>query len=147
VTPLPDGDVSVGHSFGLELDGVDITGIAEVSGLKMEQDVIELKQTGADGEAVIRKLPGRWKAGEITLTRGLTSDSGFATWVKQSRDGKAAGSGTGAITVFDREGAPVRRLVFANPWPRSLEILPVTIGGTVTLGERLVLVCEELTPE
>ena len=41
---LPDLDSSVGHSFGLEFDGVQIKAITEVSGLKMEQDVIELKQ-------------------------------------------------------------------------------------------------------
>jgi hypothetical protein len=41
---LPDPDGSVGHSFGLELDGVQIRQINEVSGLTIEQDVIELKE-------------------------------------------------------------------------------------------------------
>ena len=45
--PLPDFDSSVGHSFGLEFDGVVIKQISEVSGLKLEQDVIELKQLRA----------------------------------------------------------------------------------------------------
>ena len=36
---LPDNDGSVGHSFGLEIDGVQIKSITEVSGLKMEQDL------------------------------------------------------------------------------------------------------------
>ena len=67
---LPELDSSVGHSFGLEIDGVQIKPITEVSGLKMEQDVIELKQNGPDGKYVIKKLPGRRKAGEVTLTRG-----------------------------------------------------------------------------
>ena len=71
---LPDLDTSVGHSFGLEVDGIVIKQITEVSGLKMEQDVIELKQNTADGKYVIKKLPGRPKAGEVTLTRGLTGD-------------------------------------------------------------------------
>ena len=55
---LPDLDGSVGHSFGLEIDGVQIKAITEVSGLKMEQDVIELKQNGPDGKYMIKKLPG-----------------------------------------------------------------------------------------
>ena len=42
--PLPENDSSVGHSFGLEFDGIQIKAITEVTGLKMEQDVIELKQ-------------------------------------------------------------------------------------------------------
>lgn len=60
--PLPDLDSSVGHSFGLEFDSVVIKQITEVSGLKMEQDVIELKQNTADGKYAIKKLPGRPKA-------------------------------------------------------------------------------------
>ena len=66
---LPDLDSSVGHSFGLEFDGIRSRRITEVTGLKMEQDVIELKQNGPDGKYMIKKLPGRWKAGEVTLTR------------------------------------------------------------------------------
>ena len=82
---LADFDSSVGHSFGLEIDGIQIKSITEVSGLKMEQDVIELKENGVDGKYVIKKLPGRWKAGEVTLTRGTDGgpefrelDQGFA---------------------------------------------------------------------
>ena len=37
---LPDLNSAVGHSFGLEFDGITIKSITEVSGLKMEQDVI-----------------------------------------------------------------------------------------------------------
>lgn len=71
----PELDNAVGHSFGLEIDGVQIKQIQEVSGLKMEQDVIELKQNSSDGKYMSKKLPGRPKAGEITLTRGLTKAS------------------------------------------------------------------------
>lgn len=66
---LPDLDSSVGHSFGLEVDEITIESITEVSGLKTEQDVIELKQSGPDAKDTIKKLPGRRKAGEVTPTR------------------------------------------------------------------------------
>src|SRR5688500_5418651 len=106
---LPDLDTSVGHSFGLEIDGVVIKQISEVSGLKLEQDVIELKQNTADGKYVVKKLPGRYKAGEVTLTRGLTGDNSFEKWVKDSRFGKmgAARKG-GAIIVYDYEGQALK---------------------------------------
>jgi phage tail-like protein len=67
---LPDVDSSVGHSFGLEFDGVVIKQIAEVSGLKIDQDVVEFKQDTDRGKVIVKKLPGRPKAGEVTLTRG-----------------------------------------------------------------------------
>ena len=53
---LPDIGSSVGHSFGLELDGVQVSGISDVT-LTMEQDVVELKENGPDGKVVVRSLP------------------------------------------------------------------------------------------
>lgn len=145
---LPETDSGVGHSFVLEVGGVDIAEISEVTGLKMERDVIELKENGADGKVVIRKLPGRWKSPEVTLTRGLTSDSGFADWVKEAQPGNPEEvRRSGAIKVFDIEGALVKRYVFTNAWPKSLEVTNLQAGGTAILGERLAMVCEHLAPE
>src|ERR671917_2039395 len=102
--PLPDLDKAVGHSFGLEFDGVQIKQIQEVSGLKMEQDVIELKQNSNDGKYIIKKLPGRPKAGEVTLTRGLTEDTSFERWIKAAQFGKMGDARKGgAIIVYDYE--------------------------------------------
>jgi phage tail-like protein len=145
---LPDLDSSVGHSFGLEFDGVAITAITEVSGLKMEQDVIELKQNGADGKYVIKKLPGRWKSGEVTLTRGLTADTSFEQWVKDSQFGKMANCRKGgSIIVYDYEGAALKRYKFTNAWPKSLEIGSLKAGDTSVLTEKLVITYERLEVE
>src|SRR5829696_5368668 len=145
---LPDLDSSVGHSFGLEFDGITIKSITEVSGLKMEQDVIELKQNSPDGKYVIKKLPGRWKAAEITLTRGLTEDQNFEKWVKDSQFGKMSGARKGgAIIVFDYEGQPIKRYNLTNAWPKSLEIGSLKAGDQSVLTEKLVITYEELTVE
>jgi phage tail-like protein len=142
---LPDLDSSVGHSFGLEIDGVVIKQISEVSGLKMEQDVIELKQNTNDGKYVIKKLPGRPKAGEVTLTRGLTGDQSFEKWVKDSQFGKmTAVRKGGAIIVYDFEGKPLKRYKLTNAWPKSLEIGSLKAGDTSVLTEKLVITYEHL---
>jgi phage tail-like protein len=142
---LPDLDTSVGHSFGLEVDGIAITAINEVSGLKMEQDVIELKQNMPDGKYVIKKLPGRPKAGEVTLTRGLTDNTSFADWVKDAQFGKmAAARKGGAIIVFDYEGKPIKRYNLTNAWPKSLEIGSLKAGDTSVLTEKLVVTYEKM---
>jgi phage tail-like protein len=145
---LPDLDSSVGHSFGLEFDGITIKSITEVAGLKMEQDVVELKQNGPDGKYVIKKLPGRWKAGEVTLTRGLTGDQSFEKWVKDSQFGKMADVRKGgAIIVFDYEGQPIKRYKLTNAWPKSLEIGSLKAGDTSVLTEKLVITAERLEVE
>jgi phage tail-like protein len=145
---LPDLDSSVGHSFGLEFDGITIKSITEVSGLKMEQDVVELKQNGPDGKYVIKKLPGRPKAGECTLTRGLTADQSFEKWVKDSQFGKMPDARKGgAIIVFDYEGNAIKRYKLTNAWPKSLEIGSLKAGDTSVLTEKLVVTYERLEVE
>ena len=143
--PLPDMDAGVGHSFGLEFDGVQIKRITEVSGLKMEQDVIELKENGPDGKYMVKKLPGRWKAPEITLTRGLSEDKGFDNWIKDSQFGKMTSVRKGgAIIVFDYEGTAIKRYELTNAWPKSLESGSLKAGDTSVLTEKLVITCERL---
>ncbi|MCT2593923.1 phage tail protein [Streptomyces sp. N2-109] len=146
--PLPDLDSSVGHSFGLEFDSVLIRQITEVSGLKMEQDVIELKQNTTDGKYAIKKLPGRPKAGEVTVTRGLTEDSSFERWIKDSRFGKMNDARrNGSIIVYDYEGIPIKRYKLINAWPKSLEISALKAGDTSVLTEKLAITFESLDVE
>ncbi|GAA1304655.1 phage tail protein [Saccharothrix xinjiangensis] len=145
---LPELDTSVGHSFGLEMDGVVIKQINEVSGLKMEQDVIELKQNTSDGKYVIKKLPGRPKAGEVTLTRGLTADNSFEKWVKDAQFGKMGNARKGgAVIVYDYEGQPIKRYKLTNAWPKSLEIGSLKAGDTSVLTEKLVVTYETMEVE
>lgn len=142
---LPDFDSGVGHSFGLEFDSVVIKQIQEVAGLKMEQDVIEMKSNTSDGKYMIKKLPGRRKVGEVTLTRGLTADNSFEQWIKDSELGNmpTARKG-GAIIVYDYMGAPIKRYKLTNAWPKSLEIGSLKAGDTSVLTEKLVVVYEQM---
>jgi phage tail-like protein len=145
---LPDLDKAVGHSFGLEIDGVQIKQIQEVSGLKMEQDLIELKQDSDDGKSVIKKLPGRPKAGEVTLTRGLTEDNSFDTLIKDTRSGKVGDARKhGEIVIFNSEGKPLKRYKLTNCWPKSLEIATLKAGDTSVLTEKLTVTYESMEPE
>src|SRR5215468_12139640 len=142
---LLDLDSLVGHSFGLEMDGLVIKQITEVTGLKMEQDVIELKQNTSDGKYVIKKLPGRPKAGEVTLTRGLTGDNSFEKWVQAAHFGKMGDARKGgAIIVYDYEGNALKRYKLTNAWPKSLEIGSLKAGDTSVLTEKLVVTYEQM---
>ena len=137
---LPDVDSSVGHSFGLEFDGVVIKQITEVSGLKVDQDVVGFKQDTDGGKLIIKKLPGRPKAGEVTLTRGLTGDNSFEKWIKDSRFGKLSNARKGgAIIVFDFEGHAVKRYNLINARLKTLERGSLKAGDTSILTEKLVL--------
>lgn len=145
---LPDFDSSVGHSFGLEFDGVVIKQISEVSGLKVEQDVIEYKSNTPDGKYTIKKLPGRPKAGEVTLTRGLTADNSFEQWIQKAHFGKMGDARKGgAIIVYDFEGTPIKRYKLLNAWPKGLEISTLKAGDTSILTEKLTVTHEGVEVE
>jgi phage tail-like protein len=145
---LPDLDSAVGHSFGLEFDGITIKSITEVTGLKMEQDVIELKENSSDGKYVIKKLPGRWKAAEISLIRGLTADQSFEKWIKDSQIGNMPNARKGgAIVCYDYQGNAIKRYKLTNAWAKSLEIGSLKAGDTSVLTEKLVLTAERLEVE
>lgn len=145
---LPDLDTAVAHSFGLEVDGIVIKQISEVSGLKMEQDVIELRQNTADGKYVVKKLPGRPRAGEVTLVRGLTADNSFEKWAKEAQFGRMSNARKGgAIIVYDFENNPIKRYKLLNAWPKSLEISAMKAGDTNILTETLVVTYEQMEVE
>jgi phage tail-like protein len=145
---LPEPDSSVGHSFGLELDGIEIRQIREISGLTIEQDTIELKENTPDGKFVVRRLPGRPKPGEVTLTRGLTGDRAFEKWVKEFRsDRTGAARRNGSIVVYDFEGAPITSYSIVNAWPKSLTISTQKAGDAAILTEALVVAYESIDVE
>jgi phage tail-like protein len=144
-----DGDGGTACTFGAEFDGIQIKNITEISGLKMEQDVIEYKSNMAnDGKYIVKKLPGRWKAGECTLTRALTDDQSFDKWIKDSQLGKIKDARKGgAIIMYDYEGKAVKRYKITNAWPKSLEVTSLKAGDTSVLQEKLVLTYEKCEPE
>ena len=144
---LPDLDTSVGWSFGFEFDGVQIKQIQELSGVKMENDVIELKHNTADGKYVNKKLPGRPKAGEVTITRGLSADKSLQDWMKKAQFGDMPGARKGgSVIVYDYMGVELKRYKLTNCWPKSLEIGTLKAGDTSVLTEKLTITHEGCQP-
>lgn len=144
---LPESDSTVGHSFGLEFDGITIKEISEVAGLKMDQDVIEYKHNTPDGKYLVKKLPGRPKPGELTLTRGLTKNNSFDDWVKNAQVGNMGNARKGgSIIVYDFEGQEIKRYKLRNMWPKGLELSGLKAGDTSVLTEKLTVTYEEMTP-
>lgn len=140
---LPDLDTSVGWSFGFEFDGIQIKDIQEIGGVKIEQDVIELKQNTKDGKYVNKKLPGRPKWGEVTLTRGLTNDKSFTDWIKKSMLGNMPGARKGgSVIVYDYMGTELKRYKLTNCWCKSVEVGTLKAGDTSILTEKATIAHE-----
>ena len=141
-------DTAVGHSFGLEIDGIVLKGIQEVSGLKMEQDVIDVKENTPDGKYLNFKTAGRPKSGTVTLTRALTNDASFETWLKTSMQGDmTAACKGGAIIIYDVKGEAMKRYKLTAAWVSCLELGALKAGDTTVLTEKVTINYESLEPE
>lgn len=141
-------EVNIAHSFGIEFDGLVCKSISEVSGLKMEQDVVESKQNTPDGKPILIKTAGLPKGGEVTLVRALTADKGFHDWVRDSRlmDMSKARRG-GSIIMYNLQGQEIRRYALTNAWPKSIEITALKAGDNTVMTEKMVLVFEDMQPQ
>jgi len=124
-----DHDSAVGHSFGLEFEGVNVV-LMDVVGLV-------LSVFGLD-RGVTRPQPS-----SVTLVRGLTSDRHFVQWVHEAqarKEGAVARQTT--VVVFAHDGSPVARYHLENAWPSKLEIGGLKSGSTEVAVESITL-CHE----
>ena len=137
-------DVAVGHSLALEVGGVRVALLTEVTGLTVERDVVEFREGGAGGAQVVKKLPGNPKNGEVTVGRGLSADRAFETWMADVETDVARARKDAAIVVLDRQGQTLATFTLTKAWPRKLEYVGLRVGGTEPLTERLVLVHDGL---
>jgi len=139
-------DAIIGASFGFEFDKHQAKGIMEISGLKQELDMIEVKTQTSDGKYVINKIVGRPKAGTVTITRALTEDTQFADWVKEAQEGKVPRT-NGSVIVYDTLMQPIMRYSLLDCQPATLEIGTLKAGDTNVTTEKLTLHHTGLTVE
>jgi phage tail-like protein len=131
-------DAIIGASFGFEFDKHQAKGIMEISGLKQEFDMIDVKTQTADGKYVINKIVGRPKPGTVTITRALTEDTQFADWVKEAGEGKLPRA-NGSVIVFDTMLTPILRYTLLDCQPSAIEIGTLKAADTSVTTEKLTL--------
>jgi phage tail-like protein len=145
---LQPGDALTSHNFGLQIDGVMVEYLAEVSGLSLEQDVIEYQQVSAQGVPVVKKMPGVQKAGTATVVRGMTQSKAFNDWINQSVRGEMGSARKNAtIMVMDYQNNPVKRYNMRNAWCSKIDTSTVKAGEASALTETVTITFEELVIE
>jgi phage tail-like protein len=143
---LGDFDNSPANAFTVTIDGIEVPRVIEVSGLKSEVDKIELKQQTKDGKYVVRQLIGRPKAGELTVTRGLTESKTVSDWLKTVMEGDVAGARkTAAVALLDYKGDTLKTYNFVNCWVKSVELNSLKAGATEQATEKFVICYDEST--
>lgn len=116
---MPPKEPRPASRFRLDIGGKEgIGNFRECAGLDSETTVIEQTSVDANGNPVVRKIPGPSKWSNITLKRGVDESADLWTWRKQVLDeGPDQARVDGFIELLDYNGTPIKRWKFLQGWP------------------------------
>ncbi len=136
-TPFP------AFNFVVELgDGTDsnsaLGGFSDVTGLGTENTLMDYRQ-GNDKENRVRKIPGLYKAADVTFKRGVMGLTTFWDWVKATRTSPFTARNV-QVTLHDEQGQVVMRwkLINARPSKWTGPTLAGKGGSDVAMEELVV---------
>jgi|SRR3954451_23409860 phage tail-like protein len=154
MTDLIKHDPLVASNFWLELDGALVSLLSEVSGLDLEIEVVEMKQTSQNGVYAGFKAMGQVKmAGELTIKRMAPLDidnDPLWKWFNDLREkgmvtkSRADKRKNGSVVVYDASNAEVARWNFFNAWPSKISSDSFSATSTEAVSETITLVMEKL---
>lgn len=133
-------------NFLVEVDGLEIGGFAEVSGLSHEIGVIEYRE-GTDRRNSVRKLPGLHKVSDVTLKRGITGSLELFEWLKTVRDGNVARRNVSIQLMPEDRSSPVMRWLLRDCFPVKLVHGPLNALANEIAVEELVLAVQSFEIE
>jgi phage tail-like protein len=132
-------------NFRVRFNGEDIGGFSDVSGLTNEFTMAEYR-TGDAAENHTQKIPGIFKAGDVTLKRGIISSQVLYTWVEDvRRRGPLGRKDAVTIQLLDEARNPVQswKLLNVTPMKFTGPTMAAKGGGDVAM-EELVLSSETM---
>ena len=120
-TERPNKNPYSAFNYTVEVDGAEIAGFQEVSGLDSENTPMEYRE-GSDAMNTVRKLPGPEKYGPCTLKRGISGSLALWNMRKEVRDGGTAFPPTHAVVInlLDEQHRPVMKWKLTNAWCSKL---------------------------
>src|SRR4051812_22937674 len=123
-------------------------GFQEISRLGLEVTVAEYRN-GNEPENHVRKMNGIYKAGDVTLKRGVIGVTDFFAWLRDVRDGAQNVRSSVTIELMDEaHTGPVMTWKLTNARPMKYTAPTMNAkGGTDVAIEELVLSCEKIDVE
>jgi phage tail-like protein len=146
---MADGDALSTHIFGLQLGAYMVESLQEVSGVTIEEDVVEISQVTPQGKPLLRKQPGARKGGEITVTRGMDKSKEFTKWLKETVNKGDVEKARQNITIeiMNSKGETERRLNLVNGWVSKWEGPALKAGESGAAIEKVTITFEDITLE
>ena len=133
------------YNYSVEIAGLHVAGFSEVSGLEQEIEVEEYVEGGMD---FVHKLPKGIKHSNVTLKRGIATDSVLRKWYDQTLKAITYG-GTPIpkkpeiyIVLKDSENNEKIRFMFKYAYPIKWSNSQLTASASEVSIESLELVHE-----
>ena len=137
-------DPYANFNFLVQIDGVNVAGFSECSGLSTDTDPIEYR-TGSE-DITVRKVPGLKKFANVSLKRGMTQNLDLWNWRKTVLDGVTQRK-DGSITLLNEARQPAMRWHFRQGWPAKWEGPSLNATGNEVAIETLEIAHEGLELE
>jgi phage tail-like protein len=101
--------------FYVSIGGMKLV-FSEVNGLKLETEVFEYQEGGLNSH--VHRLPGRSKASNLVMKRGMAPSREFLDWYMRIAHGNIDRRNI-SVEMYDMSGAVIVRWEFANAYPVS----------------------------
>ncbi len=120
-TERPNRNPYSAFNFIVEINGDQIAGFQEVSGLDSENTPIEYRE-GSDAMNTVRKLPGIERYPNLMLKRGMTGSLALWEWRQEVRDGSTAFPPVRDVVIHlqDEQHQNVYQWRLTNAWCTKL---------------------------
>jgi len=139
--------VAFHFSVSFDLPGVQDNDFRfrEVSGLTMELDEYAHAEGGEN--RFIHRLPGRAKYPDLTLKRGMVSDSVVTDWCREAVHNLDISPTTVWVSLLDEEHTPLRTYTFVHAWPKKWVVGDLNAESSAVAIESLDLAYQMFTVE
>lgn len=108
-------DPHLGLRFWIQIDGIEIAGFSECSGLSFETEIFEYAEGGSNNYT--HKLPVRTKYSNLVLKRGMDHGQDLYRWYVSSLDGNIQRRNISIILYGPKGGDPVKQWDFRGAFP------------------------------
>jgi phage tail-like protein len=140
-------DPYAGFNFRMEIDGIEVAGFKEISGLEMDTQVIEYAE-GEDENSWIKLIPGRTKFGECTFKRGIAEGNDLWEWCETINDyPREIERKSITMNLLDNDGEPQKTYTLFEAWPKKYSTGTLDAGADDLAMEEITFVFENLEIE
>jgi phage tail-like protein len=133
-------------NFQLQIDGQDVGGFQEVTGLGTEVAITEYRH-GNEKSNNVRKLTGLNKAADVTLKRGILGTDVLFSWMDGIRKGNPSDLRTVKVELLSEDHTTVMTWNLLRARPMKLTYGPLSAKANDVAMEEMVLAYETMEME